>query len=227
MNWRLFAFTRCVTVLVLLVAVPVICRAQAAPGGQTLAIAGMPGQAPVVQVNGRSYVDIEALARLTQGSISFRGMQTILTLPGSTGGASATDTGQPKQGFSPAFLRAGIEEMTVIREWRIALVNAVQNNTPVSEDWVGGFRRTADSKLALASAAATTASDRNAFQLLGNEFRNMQQLSDQFLALRSTVSYVAPNSFDNNPLDAKVLGCARALAAMAAANQFQDEPACH
>ena len=117
--------------------------------------------------------------------------------------------------------------MTVIREWRIAIVNAVQTNSPVTEDWVSSFRRSADSKLALASAAATTESDRKAVDLLRNEFNNMQQLSDHFLALRKSASYTSPDSFDNNPLDQKILSCARSLASMAAANQFQDDTACH
>jgi hypothetical protein len=55
----------------------------------------------------------------------------------------------------------------------------------------------------------------------------MQQMSDQFLAMHAKVNNIAPDSFDNNPLDQKILGCARALASMAATKQFQDEPSCH
>ncbi len=46
-------------------------------------------------------------------------------------------------GFSSDFLKAGIEAMSAIREWRAALVHAVQNNYPLSEEWLGNFRRTA------------------------------------------------------------------------------------
>lgn len=46
---------------------------------------GQPGRAPVIQLHGRSYVDVEALARLTNGSLSFKGDQITLTLPASVG----------------------------------------------------------------------------------------------------------------------------------------------
>jgi len=45
----------------------------------TLIVGGQPGQAPIVQINGKSYVDIEALARLTNSSVSIKGNQIILT----------------------------------------------------------------------------------------------------------------------------------------------------
>src|ERR1035437_4809965 len=48
----------------------------------TLIVSGQPGQAPIVQMNGKSYVDIDALALLTKSSLSFKGNQVILTPPG-------------------------------------------------------------------------------------------------------------------------------------------------
>jgi hypothetical protein len=60
---------------------------QAHPNG-TLVVSGQPGQTPVLQINGRSYVDITALARLINGSLSFKGNQVTLTLPGSSGDAT-------------------------------------------------------------------------------------------------------------------------------------------
>jgi hypothetical protein len=49
----------------------------------TLIVSGQPGQVPIVQMNGKSYVDIDALARLTNRSLSFKGNQVILTPRGS------------------------------------------------------------------------------------------------------------------------------------------------
>ncbi len=49
----------------------------------TLIVAGQPGQIPILQMNGKSYVDIDALARLTNSSVSFKGNQVILTPAGS------------------------------------------------------------------------------------------------------------------------------------------------
>ena len=49
----------------------------------TLIVSGQPGQVPIVQMNGKSYVDIDALARLTNRFLSFKGNQVILTPRGS------------------------------------------------------------------------------------------------------------------------------------------------
>ena len=97
----------------------------------------------------------------------------------------------------------------------MSLVNAIQNNYPVTDSWVGRLRRSAEAKLQLAIAAATTEPDQKALELLRNEFANMQQMSDQFLAMHAKANYISPDSFDNNALDQKILGCERALAGMA------------
>jgi hypothetical protein len=117
--------------------------------------------------------------------------------------------------------------MTEIREWRIAIVNAVQTNNPVDEAWVGPLSRATRTKLALASAAIETEADRNAFQLVTNGFNNMQQLSDKYVQRRKNLQFTPTNSFDNDPLDQKVLRCAQGLAALAVDNQFHDVPSCH
>jgi len=49
---------------------------------RTLVIDGHPGQIPLIEEEGKSCVEIEALARLTNGSLSFGGNQITLTLHG-------------------------------------------------------------------------------------------------------------------------------------------------
>jgi hypothetical protein len=208
-------------------ALPLAAVAQQQAG--TLAIAGQPDQAPLVKINGKSYVDIESLARITHGSVKFQGRQTILTLPGSGPVNAATAPTQPVKvpQLSSGYLSAEIEALSQIREWRAALQGAVQNNRPVTEAWVGGLRRTAEGKLQLATAAATTDPDHRAVELLGNVFTAMKQISDQFLLMHTQANYTPPDSFDNNALDQKVQSCQAALISMASTKQFQDEPACH
>ena len=215
--------------LAIVLVLPLAARAQAAREAGTLTIAGQTDQAAMVRLNGKSYVDVEALARITHGSIRFQGSQTILTLPGSANSVAPTAGTQPVKApqLSGGFLSAEIEALTGLREWRASLVYAIQNNYPVTDSWVSGLRRSAEAKLQLAIAAATTEPDQKAVELLRNDFTNMQQMSDQFLAMHAKANNIAPDSFDNNPLDQKILGCARALAGMAATKQFQDEPACH
>ena len=217
---------RSLSTLVVLLVATLALSAQAPQQSGTLVIAGHTGQAPLMQINGRSYVDVESLARLTRGSLSFQQNQITLALPGSPSTTQSASAPHPP-GFSSGFLRAAIEVMTEIREWRVAIVNAVQTNNPVEEVWVSRFSRAARSKLALASAAIETEADRNAFQLVSKGFNNMQQLSDHYVQRRQNHQFTPTNSFDNDPLDQKVLACAQGLAALAVNNQFQDVPACH
>jgi hypothetical protein len=188
----------------------------------TLSIAGQPASVRVFEYNGKSYVGLEDLARLTHGSLSFTGNQILLTLPDRVSEPPAPT----KTGFSKQFLQAGIEQMSAIREWRITIVNSIQNNSPISEGWISRLRRKADEQLALAAAARKTDDDRSGYELLTGEFVNMQKLSDRFLDDRQQLHYIDPKSIDNNPLDQQILACARSLAAMAADNQFREEAAC-
>jgi len=191
----------------------------------TLSIAGQPEQAPLIHVNGRSYVDVESVARLTHASVRYVGSQVVLTLPEGLQGGEGSGAAKPE--LSAAFLAGEIEALTAIREWRVTLVYAVQNNTPLSENWLGPLRRAADAKLQLAAAAASTELDQRTLGLLRNEFANMQQESQSFLAMRANVSEIRSDSFDNNAQDQKILACERALAQVAVSKQFQDDPACH
>jgi hypothetical protein len=67
----------------------------------TLVVTGQPGQIPIVQINGKSYVDIDALARLTNSSVSVKGNQVILTPPGS---APSTPAAVPESTTSAGHL---------------------------------------------------------------------------------------------------------------------------
>jgi hypothetical protein len=211
--------------LTALLMLPANVSAQSPQKATTFTIAGHAGEAQILQLNGKSYVEIETLTRLTKGTLSFKANQTTLTLPPSDSEAPASAP-HAKVGFSTAFVQAGIEEMSVIREWRIAIVNAVQNNTPVSEDWVSTHHRLADKTLALASSTASTDDDRSAFPLLTAEFNNMQKLSELYLALRKQASFISPDNFDIS-LEEQILSCARGFVSMTENHEFQDQASCH
>jgi hypothetical protein len=194
-----------------------------------LIVSGHPGQAPVIQINGRPYVAVDALARLMNGSLGYQGSQITLTLSAAT---SAERTPPPagqsaKPALSRDFLKAGIETMSDIREWRSALLVAVENGYKVTDLWLDNYRAPAAKNLRLASIAATTDSDRNALQLLSKELDHMQELSNKILTARRNLSYISPDTLRKDPLDQKILKCARSLAAMAASGEFQDDGSCH
>ena len=195
---------------------------QAGQAPETLIVSGHSGQAPVIRINGGSYVAVDALARLLSGSLAYKGDQVVLTVP-----AGGTVLSGSQAAFSKKFLETGMETTSDIREWRSALLNAVENGYPITDAWMGGYRGQAARNLRLASVAATTHSDRNALQLLNKEFDHMQELANKFLAARKNLNFIARDSMTKDPLDQKILNCARSLAAMAESGEFQDDGSCN
>jgi hypothetical protein len=217
---------RTVILIAALLLVPQFGLSQDTKPSGKLTIGGYSGEISVLQLNGRSYVGIEALARLTGSSVRFRADGIVLTLPGS--GNGPTDSNQPPPPrFSKDFLTAGIELMTSIREWRTAIINAIQNSFPVTEEWVTPYRRTCNSKLALASAAATTESDRSGIALLTNELGFVKMFSDKYVERRKQGIGTFSDDLDNDPLSQQILTCAQGMAALAASGQYQDVGSCH
>jgi len=216
---------------IMMLLVPCVGGAQAPQQNGTLAITGHTGTAPVVRISGKNYVEVEALARLTNGSISFHGDRITLTLsaapPTPAPPASAPNQPPEKKGYSRDFLRATIDAMAAIGDWRSAIVNAIQHSYPVTEDYAGSYRRTAESKVDLVSAAAPTDADRECLDLVRNELGAMQKLSDGYLAMQKNQNYVAQDSMASDPLDQQVLNCARGLSSLPAGGEFQDVASCH
>jgi hypothetical protein len=213
-----------------LVAIPGLVLAQAAQENRTLVVNGQLGQAPVIQVQGKSYVEVEALARVTNGSLSFRGSQITLTLPASSATAPTplpTSSDPVSTLLSKDFSKAGIEALAVIREWRTALVNAVRDGMPVTEDSDAGYRAQAAKDLRLASVEVSTDSDRNAYQLLSNEVTSMQKFSNEITTAHDNLQNISPDALKEDPLEQQTLNCGRSLASALASGQFQDDGSCH
>ena len=213
------------TLFTILPMLPADGSAQTPKKGSTLTIAGHAGEAQLIEINGKSYVEVETLALLTKGTLSFKANQTILTLQAAIPVVQAS-TPPVKPGLSRAFIQAGVEEISVIREWRTAIVNAVQTNTPLAEDWIAARHRLAEKNLALASAAVSSDDDRSAYPLLSAEFNNMQKLSELYLAFRNQNKFISPENFGNSPLEEQILSCAQGLASMTEKREFQDQAAC-
>jgi hypothetical protein len=196
-----------------------------------LLIEGQQGQARVIQVQGKNYVEVEGLAQITGGSLRFAGNQITLTLP--SGGNTVPHTeqsasaSQPATGLSKPFLTGGIETMREILEWHAALKNGIERGYPLSDTWFGNFRRQTRSSLAQTQAAASTDMDQKAFPLLANEFNTMNALTDKYLKIEVSRDYLAPNSLDSDPLNQQLLACWQSLASMASSNQFVDDGSCH
>ena len=192
-----------------------------------LLIDGRQGQAKVIQVQGKNYVEVDEFARITGGSLRFVGNQIVLSLPGGDAQAQAAQSEpQPAAGLSKPFLTGGIETMREILEWHAALKNGIERGYPLSDTWFGNYRRQIRSSLAQTQAAASTDLDQRAFPLLANEFNTMNALTDKYLKIAGSRDYLAPNSLDSDPLNQKLLACWQSLASMASSNQFVDDGSC-
>ena len=209
--------------LATIVLLPLLALTLAAQQVTSLIISGQQGQAKVLQVQGTNYVEVNGLARITGGSLSFSGNQVVLTLPGSGGDSSAPAS---SEGLSTEFLNAGIEAMAQVREWHAALKNAVEHSYPLGADWLGSFRAQAQQALRLAGVAASTDQDKKAFQSLTNGFNMMSKLSDKYLQMTAKMNYIAPDAISNDPLDQRLVTCGHSLASMASTRQFVDDGSC-
>jgi len=205
-------------------ALPFIMSAQSQPQTQILLVNGQAGKTTVVHANGRTYVDIEALAQIGNGSFAIKDNQISLTLPS----PSSAPAGQPPTpGFSKDFPSAAIESLAAVREWRTAIATAIRNSISVTDSWVSAFQSQANDSLRQASVAAITATDHATLQLLTNEYNNMQKWSDQIIAARANLQYMSSEEVSSDPLFQQIRTCSHSLAAMIASGQFQDEPSCH
>lgn len=196
---------------------------------QSFVVSGHSGSLRVTQINGRNYIEVEALAQLLQGSLAFDGSQIRLTL-----GVDGNDTPPGGDGshptgsaFSPSFVRAGIEAMSSIREWHAALASAIQNQLPVAQQWLAPYQAQAMTNVRLAKTEAVSDADQNAMRFIANVFQKMKQLSDKYVAQRADRSYIAPDALSADPADQSIIACGKALGAMAANGQFVDDAACH
>jgi len=187
----------------------------------SLRIASKSGSARVVHVHGRSYVDVEDLARLLNASMHFTGSEIQFTF--------STDATLPaaQTAFSKGFVTASIEAIAEQREWRAALKYATEGGYPLTEAWLSTFRAKAQQALQLASVNASTASDLSAASLLTTQFNNMSILSDKYLQMTRSMSYIDPSSLNKDSLDQKIMACSHALSSIATAKEFIDDGACH
>ena len=221
--------------LLLLIAAGRMSLAQASSQTETLVVNGRTGEATVVRLNGRTYVDIESLARIAGGSLAFQGNQVALSLPGSSATAPATspDANNPAErtGMSREFREAAIETLAQMREWATTIANAMKYGYPISDDSAADYQAKAGTSLRQASASASTEADHNALALLTNEFQNVQSWSNELIEAKkdmATAKYAMSNdTLRNEPLSQKIINCGHFLGAMLGSGDFKDDLSCH
>src|SRR5579871_222848 len=183
----------------------------------------------VVQIDGRSYMDVEALAQATNGSVAVEPNRVVLTIPTATSGG-ASNTQKTPEGLSRNFATAAIAQLAEMREWRGAIGAMVTYGMAVSDKWSQSYHDQAQEGLAQAGVAASTDADRSALQLLQNESAKLASWSDGIIAARKNLSGAAtmdPNALQNDPALAKIRSCGQFLNSMLVSGSFADDASCH
>ncbi len=199
----------------------------------TIIVNGQTGHAATIQQNGHTYVDVAALAQIANGSVSFKEKTILLSIPpgAGTSAAPATPDTADDTTLSRDFMKAGIEEMGLLREWGAAVAYAIQNGYPIQEQWVANYRGKAANGLQLVSAAASSNGDKSALQLLNTEFEGVRQWSDRLVQASqnmATAQYsMSPGSLRQDPQSQKLIACWHFLGSMLGSGSFQDDSSCH
>jgi len=192
-----------------------------------LVVNGRTAGRPIVQIDGRSYVDVETLAQITNGAITVQPDRIVLTIPIAASNASSPP---PPEALSREFAREAIGLLAEMREWRGAIGTTRSYNVPFAGTWPQDYHDRVEADLQRVAVAATTQGDRDALQLLRNEFSNLSNWANDVIAERQALNAtktVDPNLMQNDQQLAKISNCSNFLSGMLVSGAFADSPGCH
>jgi hypothetical protein len=194
---------------------------------KTLVVNGRTTDTAVREIDGHSYVDIENLAQITNGVVTFEANRVVLTIPEARSDATAPN---PTPGLSNKFASAAIASLAEMKEWQGALGAMVSFGLADGGAWAHSYQDQVATSLAQATVAASTDSDRNALQLLHNELASLENWASNLFAERQTLDgarTVDPNALENDPVLTKITNCGRLLGAMLVSGAVVDDSSCH
>lgn len=230
------AIFRLVLVLAIGLSLAGLLSAQSTPTKE-LVVNGKTAAAGVRQIDGHSYIDIEALAQVTNAVIRVEADRIVLTIPAAQPVAAPSaplpqvvQLVQPAQGLSREFASAAISEVAEMREWRGVVETMVTYGLAVSGTWAQDYHDRAEGVLEQATLAASTDADRSALQLLKNEFDSLEGWASDVQAARKILNgaqTVDPNALSNDPVLTKITNCSRFLNGMLVSGEFSDDGSCH
>jgi len=196
------------------------------PSDKKLLVNGENTGGTVLQAEGRFYVDIETLARITSGTVSVEPTQILLTIPTSNSEASSPET---EGVLSKDFVSAAIVALADMKEWKGALRTMITYGLAVDDSWAQTYREQAETSLTQAAVEASTNADRSALQLLSNEFAHLAKWESDVLADRKALNSAKtldPNALQDDPELTKISNCGRFLNKMLVGRTFADNPSC-
>jgi len=209
---------------------------------KTLVVNGKSAGAVAREIDGHTYIEIEALARVTNGIVTIEPTRVLLTIPAGssvvTAAAGVSNSAVPanvpagpvKRDISPDFRRAAIAELSDIREWRGAVGAMITYGLAASDVTASDYHDRCEDGLNEASVAVTTESDQRAMELLRHEFENMNTWANQILAERKKLNgarTVTANALQNDHALQTITACGRFLNSMIVSGDFNDDGSCH
>jgi len=205
--------------------------AQDAYQQRTLVVNGHSGTAMVYQISGNAYVDLETLARIGNGTISFSGDKIIVTLSADASSNAHPANKDAAPGMSTDFMKAALQDLSILKDWSGTLAYAIQRGVPGDGSRLVVFHDRAADQLRLAKVAASNEADESALRLLTNHFNVVSGWSDKLVAERKSMNTgkysMTPNALANDETYQKITGCAKFLGTMLPSGQFQDDRACN
>lgn len=216
-----------VVVFGLILSLAGVLLAQSTPD-KRLVVNGKTMGAPVVQIEGRYYVDMETVAQITNGVVTVEPDRVVLTIRAPA--PAPAPPPQAPEGLSKEFAKAGIAELAEMREWRGAIGAVLSYNVPFVGTWPQDYHDRVEGSLMQVAVAASTDADREALQLLRNEFANLADWAGNVVATRQALNAtktVSPDVMRNDQALAKISNCGSFLSGMFVSGMFADSPSCH
>jgi hypothetical protein len=188
-------------------------------------------------IDGHSYVDVETLAHVTNGVITIEPTRIVLTIPSpeplvATGAAASqaapVPTGPPA--ISRDFARAAIAELEEMREFRGAVTAMITYGLAASSAQAQELHDQVEAGLNQADVAISTDADRNAAQLLRNEYGKLTAWANGVFADRQALNgakTVDANALQKDTALTEIKNCGQFLNTMIVSGVFTDNSTCH
>src|SRR5487761_120225 len=155
---------------------------------RSLVVNGKTVNTAVVEAEGRSHVDIEGLAQVLGGSVTFEPNQITLTIPtpapAPTPAENSATAPQAADDMSKQFQQLAVFAIAEMREWRGAIGALVTSGLPVVGTWPQDYHDRVGGDLLQATLAASTVSDNQAVQLLQREYALLTDWANEVLGER-------------------------------------------
>jgi hypothetical protein len=195
---------------------------------RTLEVNGHTGKAIVYDIYGKSYVDLESLAKIANGSLSFHGDGIVLHLPAE----GAVSHEQPRTaGMTNDFTKASLQVLASLKDWTHTLSHELQSGLASHSSSLAALRNKAADQLRFATLNASNESDEHALRLLTLHFNQLDNWNNKLAGERKKLDmakyYSNPNALATDESYRRITTCEDFLGTMLPSGHFQDSHACN